>query len=227
MRILILISLLAVTFSISAQTNNIQTFSKKAYESAVTTVEMRQAAIAEGVLWQNLYKVVLDHLTVALSDAGKTSLINREQAWQEYLISENSFLDQMYFRELQGTMWYPVSDGARARLYEERVNQLLNEYDLLARSQMSYSDFPPELILGAWKSNDLELQFFDDFTAIKGSENKILLFYTILMKRGKLTLTLLNAQDLTVVNEYEVTSQTEQQMVLRAGEKELVFKRSN
>ena len=227
MRISLLIILLALTFSISAQTSNIKTFSKEAYESAVTTVEMRQAAIREGLLWQNLYKVVLEHLELALSESGKTSLANREKAWQDYLISENSFLDQMYFRELQGTMWYPVSDGARARLYEERVNRLLNEYDLLARSQMSYSDFPPELILGAWKSNVLELHFFDDFTVIEGSENKSLLLYTILMKEGKLTLTLFNAQDLTVVNEYEVISQTGQQMNLQEGANELVFKRNN
>ena len=81
MRISLLIILLALTFSISAQTSNIKTFSKEAYESAVTTVEMRQAAIREGLLWQNLYKVVLEHLELALSEAGKTSLANREKAW--------------------------------------------------------------------------------------------------------------------------------------------------
>ena len=62
---------------------------------------------------------------------------------------------------------------------------------------------------------------------MEGSENKSLLLYTILMKDGKLTLTLLNAQDLTVVNEYKVTSQTEQQMVLRKEVKELILKRLN
>jgi hypothetical protein len=229
MKAIFLIVSMLLSLSLSAQYDNIRQYMAPKYQNAITTVEMRQAASAEGEIWQNLREVVYEQLYQNLSKEGKAAFEQRRAAWETYMEAENAYLTQLYFGELQGSMWYPVSDRARAVLYKERTEKLLEDFDLLVRSQGD-SDLPPELILGKWTNSNGQntFSFYDNFTAFEGvSVSTGLLFYKIALEDNALLLTLFKAEDLSIKKQFEILGQSYQEMRLKDGDQKLVFRRVN
>lgn len=229
MRHLLFSIFLLCPLMVFGQYDNVRQYLAPKYQNAVTTVEMRQAANAEGQIWQNLREVVYEQLYMNLSAAGKKALADRKSAWETYIETENDYLNRIYFGELQGTMWYPVSDGARAALYKERTEKLLNDFDLVVRSQAE-SELPPDLILGKWQDTNAQytFSFFDNFTAFQGeSVSTGLLLYKIALVDNVLVLKMLKAEDLSLIKQFEIVTQSYAEMTLKEGGEELIFKRLN
>jgi len=178
------------------------------------------AKLKEGSLWPVGY---------GFKSTRKGSTCRKEKAWEVYLETEISYLGQIYRGELQGSMWYPVLDGAVASLYKKRTEKLIEEFDQVIRSQAK-SELPPDKILGKWNNSDEDLtySFYDNFTAFAGeSVSTGLLFYQFEWKENQLMLTLLKAEDLSLVRQFAIVSQTLSKMVLKEADQELVFRRIN
>lgn len=99
-------------------------------DSNWTTVGMIQCEAQALEKWQQemdkFYQLLLD----SLSEESATVLMKAQEAWLVYAEEEKHFSSQLYYNEMDGTMWRVISAGRISSIYRERALALKEYYDL-------------------------------------------------------------------------------------------------
>lgn len=117
--------------------------------------------------WDHLLNIVYREAQKEMKPATFSALRASQRAWLKYRDEELKVINQLYYAELQGTMWYAPAAAARKRLVRERVLALLDQLSLLT---MQNEEETPG-ITGKWISTTADdktsmLEIREDFTVV-------------------------------------------------------------
>lgn len=122
--------------------------------------------------WDQLLNIVYTEAEKQMQPATFSALRESQRAWLKYRDEELKVINQLYYAELQGTMWYAPAAAARKRLVRARVLTLLDQLSLLT---LQMEEETPG-ITGKWVDTETEnktamLEIREDFTIVWSNQS--------------------------------------------------------
>lgn len=118
-------------------------------QNAITTADMVQPHETAYQHWDHLMNIVYQELEKGMSPATFEALRKSQRAWPAFRDAEIETINSLYYRDFQGTMWYPVAAAKRKQVVRRRVLELLDMYEEISYQSLE-GDLPP--IIGEWVS---------------------------------------------------------------------------
>lgn len=97
---------------------------KKCLNNNPSTQGTAQCYIQEQKEWDKVLNIYYKELKANLSKEGKQALLNAQREWIKMRDKEFAFIDQLYLGEMEGTMFYPMAQSAKADFIKIRALKL-------------------------------------------------------------------------------------------------------
>ncbi len=167
---IILISFFSILHGLSIVAQERHPIDQIAYnklQEAFSNADMINAEKEAYDQWDHLLNIVYHEAEKEMKPATFSALRESQRAWLKYRDEELKVINQLYYAELQGTMWYAPAAAARKRLVRERVLALLDQLSLLT---MQMEEETPG-IKSKWISTAVDdktsmLEIREDFTMV-------------------------------------------------------------
>ena len=152
--ILLLLALFACLNTQAQERHPINRVSAGILKTAYATSEMMEGAGVAYKGWDQLLNVVYNELRETMKPTTFAALRDAQRAWIQFRDAEFQTIQQIYYGEMEGTMWRPVAVDQRTKIVRQRAEFLLEQYELLT---MTYERVP-KTIKKLWRVTNLDIE---------------------------------------------------------------------